>query len=166
MAKVYSSAESVESIAQGLIANFHAELATARIIYCFVDSVGTKGGREQLGKVRKFSGFQEWALDSDFVIEVGLDKWNESTESQRTALIDHLLERCTGDEVGDSGEIKWKVREPDVQEFSSVLHRQGAWSEDLQGFVSVAQGIKIDDIIEEEDEVDVDELVDVTTGEG
>jgi hypothetical protein len=165
MAKVYGSAEGVESIASGLIANFHAELGTARILYCFVDSVGTKGGRELAGKVRKFAGFQEWALEMDFAVEVGLDKWNDLTESQRTALIDHLLERCTGEEDEDSGEMRWKIREPDVQEFSSILHRQGAWNEDLQGFVSVAQGIKIDDIIEEEGEVNVDELVDTNSAE-
>lgn len=165
MARTYDAAESVESIAEGLIANFHTDLATARVLYCFVDSAGTKGGRELYGKVRKFSGFQLWALERDFAVEVALDKWNDMTEKQRTALIDHLLERCAGEEDEDSGEMQWKIREPDVQEFRTVLFRQGAWNEDLQGFIEVAKGIKIEEIIEESGGVGIDELVDTNTGE-
>lgn len=154
MPKTYASAESVESIANGLIPNYHPELATARIMYVFVDKASSKGGRELAGKVRKFSGFLEWALENDFVLEVALEKWNDMTESQRTALVDHLLECCTGEEDEDTGDMSWKVREPNVQEFSSVLHRQGAWNESLQEFVSMAKGINIDEIIAEENELD------------
>jgi hypothetical protein len=158
MPKVYASAESVQSIAEGLIPNYHPELATARIMYCFVDKASSKGGLELKGKVRKFSGFLEWALESDFVLEVALDKWNDLTESQRTALIDHLLECCTGEEDEESGAMTWKVREPNVQEFSSVLHRQGAWNESLQEFVTMAKGINIDEIVDEENALDANVL--------
>jgi len=150
MAKVYSSAETVESIAGGLIPNYHPELATARIMYAFVDKASQKGGKDVLGKVRKLAGLQEWAMERDFVIEVALDKWNELSESQRTALTDHLLERCFGEEEEESGAMKWRLREPDVQEFSTILERHGAWHESLVGFVTVAHSINIDDIVEEE----------------
>lgn len=164
MPRIYATADNVQSIVDGLIPNYHPELATARMLCCFVDQAASKGGRELWGKVRKLSGFLEWALEKDFVVEVALDKWNDLTEKQRTALIDHLLERCTGEEEEETGAMRWKVREPDVQEFSSVLHRQGAWNEDLHGFVSMAKGINIDEIVEDESEVDL-EAVDQVTGE-
>jgi len=149
MPKTYDTADSVENIANGLIPNYHPELATARVMYVFVDKASAKGGRELSGKARKFSGFLEWALESDFVLEVALEKWNDMTESQRTALVDHLLECCTGEEDEDTGAMSWKIREPNVQEFSSVLHRQGAWNEGLQEFVAMAKGINIDEVIAE-----------------
>jgi hypothetical protein len=158
MPKTYATAESAQSIAEGLIPNYHPELATARIMYCFVDKASNKGGRELKGKARKFSGFLEWALESDFVLEIALDKWNDLTENQRTALIDHLLECCTGEEDEDTGDMAWKIREPTIQEFSSVLHRQGAWNEGLQEFVAMAKGINIDEIVDQEEQLDASVL--------
>ena len=45
MPKTYATAENVEKVAQGLISNFHPELATARIKYVFVDVASMKNGR-------------------------------------------------------------------------------------------------------------------------
>jgi hypothetical protein len=163
MAKVYDTAESVESIAGGLIPNYHPELGTARIHYVFVDKATQKGGKDVLGKARKLSGYQEWALEKDFVVEVALDKWNELNESQHTALVDHLLERCFGEEEEGSGEMKWRLREPDVQEFSSILERHGAWHEDLVGFVSIARQVNIDEIAEQETDVELESTKVTTT---
>lgn len=161
MSRVFSEAESVESIAQGLIANYHPELATARMIFAFVDKASKKGGRELLGKVQKISGWHEWAMEKDFLVLIPLDKWNDLSEPQRTALVDHLLERCTGEEQED-GSMKWMVRDPDVQEFSSILRRHGVWNADLVDFVSVAQEINLDDIIAEEQDLDLSEEVEET----
>lgn len=149
MPKTYDTAESVSAIAQGLLPNYHAELATARIMYVFVDTASSKGGREMPGKVRKFSGFLEWALERDFVVEIASDKWNDLTDRQRTALVDHLLECCTGEEDEKTGEMKWQVREPNVQEFETILQRHGAWNESLTGFISVAQSINLLAIVQD-----------------
>lgn len=165
MAKEYSTAESVEQIAQGLIPNLHAELGTARMLYCFVDKASVKGGIELLGKVKKLSGFNEWALEKDFVIEVAGNRWNELTPKQQQALVDHLLERCTGEEDEKSGEMKWMLREPEVQEFATILRRHGAWHPGLVSFVEIAQGIELDEIIEEEAEIDIDDLVEQGTAD-
>lgn len=151
MAKEWSEAtDTVGSIAGGLIPNYHPELSTARMNYVFVSEASKKGGIELLGRVKKVSGFLEWVLESDFLIEIPMDKWNELEEHQRTALIDHLLERCTGEEDEKTGEMRWRLREPDVQEFSSILDRHGAWNNQLAGFVSVAKRVNIDGFIEEE----------------
>lgn len=147
MGKNYGEAEAVESFAKRLIPTFHPELATARIRYIYVDEGSKKAGRPILGKVRKISGALEYLTELDFLIEVALDQWNDLGENQRTALVDHLLERCSGEEDEKSGEMKWAVREPDVQEFSAILKRHGAWNEDLNGFVSIAQEVKIDALV-------------------
>ena len=93
----------------------------------------------------------EFLLETDFVIEAGLDVWNELTAEQRLAVVDHLLERCFGaeDEDDPGSPMKWTVREPDVQEFSTILRRHGAWNEDLQGFTSVAQEIGLSAMVQE-----------------
>lgn len=146
MPKVYGSAESVEDVAKNLIPMYHPELATARIKYVFVDKASMKGGKPLPGKVRKISGVLEFLTDADFMLEVALDQWNELTEGQRTALVDHLLERCTGEEDEENGEMKWTMREPDVQEFAVILRRHGAWNDDLTAFASVAKQINIEEI--------------------
>lgn len=152
MAKEWSEAnDTVGTIAGGLIANYHPELATARINYVFVSEASSKGGQKVLGKVKKISGFLEWLTEADFIVEIALDEWNGLEEHQRTALVDHLLERCTGEEDEKTGDIKWRVREPDVQEFSSILDRHGAWHTSLAGFVSVAQRVNLEGFAEEEE---------------
>lgn len=153
MAKSWEEAtDTVGVIAGGLIPNYHPELATARISYVFVSEASTKGGQDIRGRVKKVAGFLEWALDVDFIIEIAQDKWQELEPSQRTALVDHLLERCTGEEDEKNGnEMKWKLREPDVQEFSSILDRYGAWHQQLAGFVSIAKRVDLNDLIQEEE---------------
>lgn len=157
MPKTFSQAETVERIANGLIPNYHPELAGARVLYVFVDKAGMKNGRELWGKAQKVGGLWEWAVEKDFVVQVAQDKWNELDENQRTALVDHLLECCTGEENEDDGSMKWKIREPEVQEFASILKRYGVWHTGLTSFVSIAKEIDLDTIIEQEAEIDLSE---------
>jgi len=149
MSKTYSSAEIVENLAGRLLPTYHAELATARIQYIFVDVAGKKNGRPVLGKVRKVSGALEYLLEIDFLMEVAADKWNDLNSEQREALIDHLLERCTGEEDEKTGNMKWQLREPDVQEFATVLRRHGAWNDDLVNLITVAQDLELDEGVQE-----------------
>jgi len=166
MPRTFEEAANVESIAQGLIPNYHAELATARIQYCFSSDCWSKNGREVWGKVQKLSGLNEYLIEKDFIITVALEKWNDLTEAQRTALVDHLLSRCTGEEDEDTGEYKWKVSDPEVQEFTDVLFRHGAWHEGLRDFVLQAKKVNIEDIVEEEVEEGLTEGETVNQTEG
>jgi len=150
MPKVYAEAENVEKEANGLIPMYHPELATARFKYVFVDKASMKNGKPVRGKVRRISGILEFLVEADFLMEIALDQWNELADTQRKALIDHLLECCTGEEdENDGGAMKWSVREPDVQEFSAILRRHGAWNDDLAAFASIAKTIDIDSLVEE-----------------
>lgn len=155
--KMYGNAEQVEQIANELLPLFHSELAEARMQYVFVDVASQKNGRPVLGKARKMSGALEFLLAKDFLIEVALDQWNTASERQRRALVDHLLESCTGEEDEETGEMKWKMRDPDVKEFTSIIHRHGAWTAELAGMVEVAQRLNIEERIQEVTDSTVDQ---------
>lgn len=144
MPRLYGSAEQVEEIAQRLLPTYHPELATARIMYIFVDVASKKNGRPVFGKASRVSGKWEYLTGQDFVIEVALDEWNNLDNRKREALVDHLLENCTGEEDETNGDMKWKVRTPDIQEFTSILNRHGAWNEELAGLVEVAQRLNLE----------------------
>ncbi len=149
MTKQYGMAEAVEEMAKPLIANYHPELALARIKYIFVSEASKKNGRPVLGKARKVSGALEFLIESDFRLEIALDMWNMSSENQRNARVDHLLECCTGEEDEKTGDMKWKMRSADIQEFTSILRRHGAWNDDLSGMVEVAQRLNIEARVQE-----------------
>lgn len=138
MAQTYENAEGVEAIATQLIGTHHPELATARFRYVFKEKAGKKGGKTVYGTVKKMSDLMIFLIGADYLMEVALDTWNPLDAAKRTAIVDHLLERCWAEEDDESGETTFKLREPDVQEFSSILRRHGAWNDDLVGFVSVA----------------------------
>lgn len=143
MGQSYENAEGVEAIATTLIPSYHPDLATARFRFVFKEKASKKGGKLVQGAVKKMSDLMIFLIDADYLVEVPLEVWNEADATKRTALVDHLLERCYGEEDEESGEMKWKIREPDVQEFSSILRRHGTWTEDLVGFVSVAQTLDL-----------------------
>jgi len=137
----YTDAESVEALAKELIPVHHPEIASANMRFVFRTKAGTKNGRPVMGAVKKVSGVMKYLTDIDFLVEVAMDVYNTLSGEQRRALVDHLLERCTGEEdANDAGaNMKWKVREPDVHEFSSILSRYGAWNDDLMAFQNVLQ---------------------------
>jgi hypothetical protein len=150
MPKDYSDAESVQILAEGMVPTFHAELVDAKIKYYFVSEHSMRGGRPIYGKARKLSGaLQYLSGDFDFTIEIAMDLYNNLNPAQKRAVVDHLLEYCTGVEDEESGEMKWTMREPDVKEFATILSRHGAWNDTLVGLVQVAQQIHIDERVQE-----------------
>lgn len=150
MATLYGEAEEVEKIANNLIANYHPNLASARFRFLFKDKAGKKGGKPVMGTVKKMSDLMVYLVDVDFMMEIPTEIWNELDNTKRTALVDHLLERCTGEESEENGEMKWGVREPDVHEFNSILRRYGAWTTELEEFSSVAKSMDFGFMTDEE----------------
>jgi hypothetical protein len=145
----YTEAEAVELLARELLPVHHPEIASANIKFVFRTKASSKNGRPVMGTVRKVSGVMKYLTDIDFLMEVAMDVWNTLSGEQRRALVDHLLERCTGDENENDpgGSMKWKLREPDVHEFSSILSRYGAWNDDLLAFQTAFQhGIDLHEI--------------------
>lgn len=128
---LFDFAENVEELAEDLISKYHPDLATARFKYVYRSKASKSAGVPVPGKVKKIGGASQFAFDTDFLMEIALDQWNNFTAKQRVALIDHLLSRCVGEEDEKTGDMKWKVRPPRVQEFPEVAERNGQWNDGL-----------------------------------
>ncbi len=153
MPTLYSDAESVEEIANRLIPVLHPELATAIVKYVFRDKAANEGGKPVFGKATKLSGSNEHLIKAHFVIEVALDQWLSMDNEGREALVDHLLERCTGVEDEENGAaMKWKLRKPDMVEFTTILQRRGVWHAAMTEFVTAAHSCTLDAIESEVEE--------------
>lgn len=142
--RLFGYAQTVEDVADRIVPTFHPELASARIKYVGVDKASKSNGRIVYGKSGRISGMNALFAEADFYVLVALDEWNTMDDRKRTALVDHLLEACTGEEDEQSGAMKWKMRKPDVHEFTSILNRHGAWTDELSGMVEVAQRLNIE----------------------
>lgn len=136
---LFADSESVREIAEKLIPKYHPHLANANIIYGCRDKAQKKAGVASPGYAKKVSPEIKWLseakADEDgahFIIVVALELWNEMAPNQRTALVDHLLSHCWGEEDEKNGSTKWKLRPPPAREFPEVAERHGRWNTDLE----------------------------------
>jgi len=131
--------DAAKAVAQKLIPKHHSLIASANIIYLCRSKAQTQGGIPVPGTVKKASPLErhiggnyfQGDDEPDFIMTIALDVWNELQPSQRIALVDHLLTRCVGTEDEKSGEMKYSVRPPQVQEFPEVAERNGRWNDGL-----------------------------------
>lgn len=128
---LFDNFEKGKEIAEKMIPNYHPHLATAKIGYICRNQASKKAGNPVSGAVYKMQGKFGFLTGFDLVMEVALDVWNELSPSQRYALIDHLLTRISGEEDEETGEYRWKLIPPDIQEFTEVAERHGQWNEGL-----------------------------------
>jgi hypothetical protein len=128
---IFGDMESAEEIAKPLIKEHHPHLLTAIIKYRCRSKSTKRSGNPVPGNVMKVADRIHDLVNADFLVEVALDVWNDLNPKQRIALIDHLLTRLTGIEDEDSGEMRWNVQPPIVQEFPEVVARNGNWNDGL-----------------------------------
>jgi hypothetical protein len=128
---LFDTFEAAEEVAKDLIPRFHPYLVEARIKYICRNKATKRAGKPVPGNVYKVSSKFEFLIDCDFILEIALEVWNDLAVNQRKALIDHLLSRCIGEEVEESGEYKWRIIPPEVQEFPEVAARHGQWHDGL-----------------------------------
>ena len=124
----------------------HSEIKDFSVLFLFSDPPASVKGKIQLGKTSVPSGITAYLLgeiygkETDFLVEICEKTFEAMSDSQREALLDHELEKCTtGGKDGDQPSI----RGHDVEEFSAVLKRRGAWMPDLEGFVNIAKQIRL-----------------------
>lgn len=128
---LFGDCDTLSEIAAKLISKHHTHLATAEIRYTCRSKAAKRAGEPLAGNVYKMSGKFRHLTDVDFVVEVALDVWNNLDPAKRYALTDHLLSRLVGTEDEETGDMKWGVRPPPVQEFPEVADRHGTWNEGL-----------------------------------
>lgn len=136
-------------------------LKEGEVDICWIESVEgmTDKGRHVLGMVHepkvqgKLSSMFSWMLrlvhgaDPDFIIRIDAPWWAVATPMEREILVYHELSHIAHAEDKD-GEPKYNddtgrpvycIVGHDIEEFSNVARRYGAWSADLQNF---AQALK------------------------
>lgn len=118
---------SVVHTAQQLIRQYHPLLVDARTGFVFRKRAMKSRGQLVLAQTQLVNARLQVFLDYDFLIWVSKEDWEQLTESQRLALIDHELSHCIKNWVTD----RWEIRPHDVQEFWHILDRHGFWSIDL-----------------------------------
>lgn len=122
------ASQSVLSLANELVREYHPELLPANILFLFRSEPSQSGGRLILGKASKVSSQMKVLLDdADFLIWLSKPDWEAKSDDLRRPLLDHLLEHCTIDEV--SGNCI--IRNPEINEFRSIINRHGLWSFEL-----------------------------------
>lgn len=124
---------------------YHPELLAADFIILTRSPAAQKGGKAVLGSMKKASAEAQGLAGqkADYILTVSLDDWNIFRDRQRRALLDHELSHCQGKEDKETGAIKWGLVGHDIQEFSAVLKRWGAWSEDIVQVVETLQQLDL-----------------------
>ena len=138
-----------------------SHLAEGEVDICWIESVAglSEKGRQVLGMVHepkvqgKLNGLFFWLLktmhgsDPDFIILLDAVYWAQATQREREILVYHELSHIAHaeDKDGepkyneDTGRPVYRIVGHDVEEFSAVARRYGAWNADLQQF---AQALK------------------------
>lgn len=94
-------------------------------------------GRMLEWTIARILGFQP-----DFVILIDRNVWAGLDPRRKLALLDHELMHCAQaeDEFGSprfnqvTGDPIWRIAGHDIEEFSAIVERHGAWNEDLVTF--------------------------------
>lgn len=142
----YWEAAEVEQTASRLIPLYHEMLGNSdvQIVYFFRSDIPKKGGKLIFGVTKKIMGLNAALAECDepfFCIVISHPAWEVLPQKHRDALVDHELCHC-GIEVDEKGETRLVLRNHDVQEFSDIVRRHGAWSPDVQEFLRAALGTK------------------------
>lgn len=115
-----------------------------------------KQGRRILGEIAlpRFMGplapLASWLLAKacdghmpDYIVWFDAEWWAEATPIQREALVYHELchaeqaaDRDGEPKFDDAGRPVWTIKGHDVEEFSAVVRRYGAWSPDIRLFIA------------------------------
>lgn len=139
-----------EDMAQLVRAYHLPQLAEARI--ALVWRYGWKRNKDGLlvlGKCKKASDYDKSFADYDFVILLNYEAWTTMSKEQQAALLDHELCHATGSPHKKTGEMRYRIRKHDLEEFRDVVRRHGCYKADIEEFVNEAMGKEKPKLFEE-----------------
>lgn len=128
----FDLAERVEEIARELIPKYHPHLVNADIRYLYVNKDIKRKGKTVIGYMEKVSKKVSAISDgAEFVMVISYESFQNLTEKQRVAIVDHELTHAMVDDT-DSGEKKLIIIPHDVEEFFCVIERNNLYMSDLK----------------------------------
>ena len=130
---LFDDHEASAEISRNFISKHHHDLAGANFKFLCRNKAPVSGEKKVPGNIKKASPMERHICggECDYIMVICLDVWNDLSFIQRTALVDHLLTRCVAVEDPKNGEMKYKIRPPQVQEFPEIAERYGTWNEGL-----------------------------------
>ncbi len=123
---------------------YHKHLEGLAIL-CFSKPEASKSkGRINVAKAMKATPILKAALRHhdekiDYLVVVGLDEFKPMDAKTKEAVIDHELCHFAGPD--DKGNMK--MRGHDVEEFTEILERHGAWDSSRYYFAKAAQELQL-----------------------
>lgn len=143
----FAEAAEVAEIAKYLIDQFHPDLqdpVITPIKYIYLKNTPKSRDKLQFGRASKVSGLSAWLHSNNtptgytvpqafFLMEISWETWIQLQPHQKVALVDHELEHFS---LKD-GDLY--IKGHDVEEFSSVVRRQGLWREEVKEFLDAAR---------------------------
>jgi len=130
--KPWKAGDDVMNTMRDLISKYHPDLVLVEdeIAILFKKKAKTVGDAVIPGTAQKanklFGVLGE--VDYKFIITLGADAWQEMSDAQRIALLDHHLCACRVEENPQSGgEPKCYIQPPDVAFYKDEVERHGFW---------------------------------------
>lgn len=133
-ARYVRAEEEVGPMLDELLREHHGDLLAARFGMLFVEKAPKNKGAIVYASVAPFPAkMQPFFGDEayDYLLTVSADVWNRATAAQRSAMLDHELCHCVGEE-DDDGEMTWGTVGHDLEEFVAVVRRHGIWRRDME----------------------------------
>lgn len=131
MADMWKAEDDVMAIVRDLVANYHPDLAICddEIAVVFKEKASEVGDVQIIGKTGKAPQMLSVLGDTKwkFIITLAADAWQNLTDKQKVALLDHHLCACRVEESETSPAIKCYVAPPDVTFYQGELERHGMW---------------------------------------
>jgi hypothetical protein len=128
-----------------ILSQHHPELAEASIVLAWrYGWTPDQDGHETIGKCLKASDLNKELHGFDAVVLLNRDIWGDSefTNEMKGAVIDHELSHLAPatDQLGEPkrdehGRPVFRIRRHDIEEFSGVVERHGAWRHEIETFV-------------------------------
>ena len=161
----FDHSDTLKEMAKELIAQHHPHLVNAEIAYLFKNKEIKSGGKTVIGTAKKYSKEVKAISGFDFGIVISYPSFQELTDKQKYAVLDHELTHCLISE-DEQGETTYSILRHDVEEFLSIIDRHSLYLEDLKALGRVMEntgccGGESCDCCEQEeateDEIDLDE---------
>lgn len=138
-------------IGNALIGEFHGHLNGAQIRYLFSDAKPSGRGCKILATAKKLNDLERYLASEsgdqedgpELAILINQQLWSGLHSAARRAAIDHELSHFVEEENEKTGDVTIVYAEHDVEEFTHILARHGAWHPNLEDFTRQARQLAL-----------------------
>ena len=127
----WKASDEVQDKIRSLISTHHTHLIDISdgVIVIFKEKASKKGGKPIFGRTTKAPALITLLSEREykFVIEIGGDIWSALSDKEQTALLDHQLCFIGAEEIEQTGDMAYFLKEPDIYYFSEEVERNGSW---------------------------------------